>query len=85
MAQVVKSDRVRSFLKTGEYSAADIAGIVGVNYSLVTALRRKHKLSSGRDTVAFRLSKLEQETRDLRRMVQDLQAAGNSATTAVAC
>ena len=81
----IKSERVRSLLNTGEYSPVDIASMVGVNYSLVTALRRKMKIQSGRDTAAFRLSKLEQETRDLRRMVQDLQAAGNSATTAVAC
>ena len=68
----VKSDQVRHLLKTSRYAPADIAGIVGCSYQLVTASRRKLRLPGEHDTLARRVTSLEQECRDLRRMVAHL-------------
>ena len=70
--KVFKTERVKSLLKTSNYSARDIADIVGVSSRHVTGIRRALRLPSDSKTVNSRLAALEQETRDLRRMVAHL-------------
>ena len=72
VAHHVKSERVRSLLLTTDHSARDIADICECSYTLVTHERRKLRLRSERDTLARRVSMLEERVRDLERIIASL-------------
>ena len=79
-----KVARVRTLLRTSNYCPRDIADIVRCSYQLATAERRKMRLPHEHDTMRFRLSRAEQEIRDLRRMITHLLREGAETPEGVA-
>jgi hypothetical protein len=70
--KATKSQKIITLLKTTDYSAADISDIAHCSDSLVTHQRRKLNFRSHQETIAWRISRMEREVRELRDVVRQL-------------
>lgn len=67
--QTTKSERVKSLIKTSGYSSRDIAEIAGCSPELVRVCRRSLRAPSERETLVRKVARLEEEVRELSRVV----------------
>ena len=72
------SKRVRLMLTTSDCEPREIAIICRCSYQLVTKLRRELRVPSEHDTLARRVAMLDQDVRDLRRLVTHLMRSSQS-------
>lgn len=80
MAKGVKTQKVRYYLNTTNRAASDIASMVGCSARYVTEVRRKMRLPSERETLKSRLSRIEQDMRDLRAQLKSIARQDDLAT-----